>query len=188
MTTTRFACVIADILYILFSLKFSMFLDGIRPPRIGPAAKGALPLVGNLRCQRMSFTPIIACLAHRIKPDFDTECIRDGFLLQGSPILWPYRPPVQIFIKRAGCDNNSRPASHAVSSFARAKPQKAIPCFAAPCQTPYGFSTSSNCDVQCGQRVASIAISVLQYGHFFVVAAAGASSFYGPRRPTCSFP
>lgn len=35
---------------------------------------------------------------------------------------------------------------------------------------------SSNCDVQCGHLVASIEMSVLQNGHFFVVGAAGAAS------------
>lgn len=35
---------------------------------------------------------------------------------------------------------------------------------------------SSRIEVQCGQRVASMAISDRQYGHFLVVGAAGASS------------
>jgi hypothetical protein len=34
-------------------------------------------------------------------------------------------------------------------------------------------------EVQCAQRVASIAISLQQKGHFFVVGTAGASSFLG---------
>ena len=37
-------------------------------------------------------------------------------------------------------------------------------------------NTLYNSEVQCGQRVASIAISLLQYGQFLVVGAAGASS------------
>ena len=41
------------------------------------------------------------------------------------------------------------------------------------------YYSSSNTDVQCGHLVASIAISVLQNGHFFVVGAAGFSSFFG---------
>ena len=42
---------------------------------------------------------------------------------------------------------------------------------------PHVFYFSSNTDVQCGHLVASISILLLQYGHFFVVGAAGFSSF-----------
>ena len=102
-----------------------MFLDGIRPPRIGPAAKGALPLVGNLRCQRKPFTPIIACLAHRIKPDFDTECIRDGFLWKGNP--YPVAiPPTGADFYKTGRLRQQQPAR--------------FPCgfFFCACETPKG--------------------------------------------------
>ena len=39
------------------------------------------------------------------------------------------------------------------------------------------FSSSRSWEVQCGHLVASIGISLRQYGHFFVVGAAGASGF-----------
>lgn len=47
----------------------------------------------------------------------------------------------------------------------------------------FGNYSSGNWEVQCGQRVALISISLIQNGHFLVVGAAG-SSFLAPREVT----
>ena len=53
-----------------------------------------------------------------------------------------------------------------------------------PVHTPdYSAFSSGNCEVQCGQRVALMSISLIQNGHFLVVGAAG-SSFFAPREVT----
>ena len=46
---------------------------------------------------------------------------------------------------------------------------------------PYVIYASETSDVQCAQRVASIGMVLLQYGHTLVVGAAGSSSFLWPR-------
>ena len=53
-----------------------------------------------------------------------------------------------------------------------------LTCQVVPCSTLSALPSAhlSSCDVQCGQRVASIGISDLQYGQIFVVGAAGLSS------------
>lgn len=43
--------------------------------------------------------------------------------------------------------------------------------------------SSGNWEVQCGQRVALVSISLMQNGHFLVVGAAG-SSFFAPKDVT----
>ena len=48
-------------------------------------------------------------------------------------------------------------------------------------------SSSGNWEVQCGQRVALMSISLMQKGHFLVVGAAG-SSFLHRRMLLCSLP
>ena len=49
--------------------------------------------------------------------------------------------------------------------------------------TDYSAFSSGNCEVQCGQCVALMSISLIQNGHFLVVGAAG-SSFLVPREVT----
>ena len=189
MPPTRFACVIADILYILFSLKFSMFLDGIRPPRIAPAARGmAPPFVGNLRCQRKPFTSIIACLAHRIKPDFDTECIRDGFLWKGSP--YPVAiPPTGADLHKARRLLLSQPTvSHAVSSFARVRAKRRSPVLPRPAErlTAFPHPAIAMCNAGSGSR--RLQFPSCNTGTSSSLPRRAPPLFYGPRRPTCSFP
>lgn len=188
MTTTRFACVIADILYILFSLKFSMFLDGIRPPRIGPAAKGALPLGREPALPANVIYTHYSMSGAQNKAGFRHGMHSRWIPLEGQPALMAIPPTGADFYKTGRLLLSQPAVSHAVSSFARVRAKRRFPVLLRPAKRLTAFPHPATATCNAGSESRRLQFPSCNTGTSSSLPRRAPPLFYGPRRPTCSFP